>query len=900
MLDLIRNLFNEGFIPHGHCYLWKPGLVWLHILSDGLIALAYYSIPITLLYFVRKRQDLPFKAIFLLFGLFIVSCGTTHVMEIWTLWHPTYWLSGVLKAITAIVSIYTASELIPLIPKALALPSPAQLEQANRELQQEVSERQQVEAALRESENRFRRLIQELDVGLIIQSPQTEILLSNSKALELLDLTEDQLLGKTSFDPDWNTIHEDGSPFPGATHPAAQAIATRQPVRSVVMGVYRPSLHNYVWLLVNADPQLDDVGNVKQVICTFSDITQRKQVEEMLRQQAEQERIFSMITNHIRQSLDLTDILNTAVAEVRRFLHLDRVLIYRFNRQRGGDMVATAVGSPEFAVSGESSSASVIETHWHEPDQTGYQSAIADIALETAVPEAAAHHIAQLGKVQSRAKLVLPILHGDAIWGLLVAQQCHKPRQWLDREVELLQQLTTQLAIAIQQAELYQQVQYLNADLEQQVQERTAQLQRALYFETALKRITDQVRDSLDETKILQTAVEELALTLGVECCDTALYSQGGTISTITHEYNRSLASAKGYQFRLEDAPLPEIYGQLSQGQYCQFCPTIDSTIRFEHQSYTVLACPLFDDQGILGDLWLFKQPQECFNELEVRLVQQVANQCAIGVRQARLYQAAQAQVRELQRLNQLKDDFLSTVSHELRTPITSMTMAVRMLEISLSPLGVLDGGVHPADRYFKILRRECERETNLINDLLDLARLDADVDALVLAPIDLAPWVEHLVESFEERVRSQHQSLQVDIPAQLPFLTTNLAYLEQILIELLHNACKYTPSHETIVISATSTTEGVQLCVSNSGIEIPAAEIEHVFEKFYRVPNHDPWKYGGTGLGLALVEKRVKQLQGTIAVSSAQGWTTFTLKLPWQLKQPLMQSLAHGSFNSG
>ncbi|HEY9728694.1 MAG TPA: PAS domain S-box protein [Chroococcales cyanobacterium] len=146
MLEVLKNLFvSGGFIPHGHCYLWKPELVWLHVVSDASIAIAYYSIPITLVYFVRKRVDLPFNWIFLLFGAFIIACGTTHVMEIWTLWHPTYWLSGSIKAVTAVVSLYTAVELVPLVPKAIALPSPAELEAANRELESEISERKRLE-----------------------------------------------------------------------------------------------------------------------------------------------------------------------------------------------------------------------------------------------------------------------------------------------------------------------------------------------------------------------------------------------------------------------------------------------------------------------------------------------------------------------------------------------------------------------------------------------------------------------------------------------------------------------------------------------------------------------------------------------------------------------------------
>ncbi|BAY20987.1 integral membrane sensor hybrid histidine kinase [Calothrix sp. NIES-2100] len=149
-MEFLYSFFYSGnFIPHGHCYLWKPDLVGLHLISDAVIALSYYSIPLTLIYFVRKRQDVPFKLIFFLFGAFIISCGTTHIMEVWTLWHPVYWLSGVMKALTAIISFYTAIILIPLVPQALALPSPAQLEAANQALQAENIERKRVEQELR-------------------------------------------------------------------------------------------------------------------------------------------------------------------------------------------------------------------------------------------------------------------------------------------------------------------------------------------------------------------------------------------------------------------------------------------------------------------------------------------------------------------------------------------------------------------------------------------------------------------------------------------------------------------------------------------------------------------------------------------------------------------------------
>ena len=158
MLEFLINLFASDFMGHGYCYLWRPQIVWLHVVSDGLIMLAYYSIPVTLVYFVRKRRDLPFHWIFLMFGAFILSCGTTHAMEVWTVWHGTYRLAGIVKLITAGLSVGTAVALVPLIPKALVLPSPAQLEAANQKLHREIGNRQRADGELQKSRDQLRAL----------------------------------------------------------------------------------------------------------------------------------------------------------------------------------------------------------------------------------------------------------------------------------------------------------------------------------------------------------------------------------------------------------------------------------------------------------------------------------------------------------------------------------------------------------------------------------------------------------------------------------------------------------------------------------------------------------------------------------------------------------------------
>ncbi len=170
MPDYLDRVFSSpGFMPHGMCFQWRPDILTLHVVADSLIALAYFSIPFTLLYFVRRRKDLQFNWIYLCFAVFIIACGATHLMEIWTIWQPVYWLSGAVKAITALASVPTAFLLVRLVPTALRLPSPAALQRANDSLELEVMERKRAEAEVRHSndllETRVAERTRELEVA---------------------------------------------------------------------------------------------------------------------------------------------------------------------------------------------------------------------------------------------------------------------------------------------------------------------------------------------------------------------------------------------------------------------------------------------------------------------------------------------------------------------------------------------------------------------------------------------------------------------------------------------------------------------------------------------------------------------------------------------------------------
>lgn len=148
MESMTHSMSTHGFMPHGMCYLWEPSILWTHVLSDAVIALAYFSIPAALAVFSVRRPDLVYRPVLWLFVAFILLCGMTHLFSIWTVWNPHYQVEGLIKALTAGVSLATAVTLWPLLPRALAMPSTVQLQRSNQALQAEIGRRDEAEARL--------------------------------------------------------------------------------------------------------------------------------------------------------------------------------------------------------------------------------------------------------------------------------------------------------------------------------------------------------------------------------------------------------------------------------------------------------------------------------------------------------------------------------------------------------------------------------------------------------------------------------------------------------------------------------------------------------------------------------------------------------------------------------
>lgn len=260
---------NHHFMPHGYCYFWNPYLVSLHVISDGLIAMAYASIPITLVFIVARRRDLPFNWMFLLFGTFIISCGLTHVMGIVTLWYAWYWLSGFIKVITAIASVGTAILLLKLIPNILDFPSRDSLLKANREL---------VRAELK-----FRDLLEGVPDALVIINDHQEITMINQLTLDLFGYKKTELL---------NQQIQLLIPSINAEKERANSIVTTAPIYEFT------AIHKNERLFpVDVRSSPVETGEERLTLMTIRDITERKRVEKM------KDEFISVVSHELRTPL---------------------------------------------------------------------------------------------------------------------------------------------------------------------------------------------------------------------------------------------------------------------------------------------------------------------------------------------------------------------------------------------------------------------------------------------------------------------------------------------------------------------------------------------------------------------------------------------------------------------
>lgn len=297
-MDLLQRLVTTDFMPHGYCYLWLPEVLWLHVVSDGLIALAYFAIPIALAFFAARRREVPFPWMFLMFAAFIFACGVTHVFGIWTVWNPEYGVEGLAKAATAVISVATASLLIPVLPKALALKSPAELEALNQRLLLEIERHEATAAELRRTRDELELRVAERTAALALSEERLQVALEaarlgawdhalgrddeahwDARSREILGLPAD---GPVGIDAAIERIHPDDRAMVRAAYRKAlraQDGAFAQEARLAAAGDDAPR-----WIAAYGMARGDDgAGRRDRITGVILDVTERKAAEERQR-----------------------------------------------------------------------------------------------------------------------------------------------------------------------------------------------------------------------------------------------------------------------------------------------------------------------------------------------------------------------------------------------------------------------------------------------------------------------------------------------------------------------------------------------------------------------------------------------------------------------------------------
>lgn len=725
------------------------------------------------------------------------------------------------------------------------------------------------EQALEESAKQFRLLIREMQVGVILLNAEAKVLLCNQAALCLLNLKSEEELHTVFRQPDWGLLQEDGTPFPSDNLPVQRAIAQRQPVRSVVAGLDLLEKQTRRWLLINADPQMGQDDAVARVVCTISDITTQKQAEAELKR-----------SNKRYQNL------------------AENVpgMIYQFLLKPDGSMSFPYV-SPGcrdiFGMEPETLMGDATLT-WevtHPEDVPAFQQSIVTSAQS-----------------MQPWNFVWRVLHDSQIKWL---QGSSRPERQPDGSI-IWDGLVTDITDRKQAEEKLKE----SADREQAITRVIQRMRQTLDLKTIFSATTHELRQALQCDRVLVYHFNsdwsgDLIAESVTDGWTPMIINQVTRAELTQIAVNKDGCAARtlnGDDTLLQDTYLQETQGGFynqSPGYRCVsdiYAAGFDDCYlslleRLEAWAYIIV--PILRGNELWGLLATYQNsgPRQ-WRQAEIKIVTQIGTQLGVAIQQAELFVQTQQQAEELKvakeaadSANKAKSEFLANMSHELRTPLNAI--------LGFTQLMNRDKTLSSENQQFvDIINRSGEHLLELINDILEMSKIEAGRTSLNQNTFDLYQLLDNLQEMLGLKARSKGLLLIFKrSPAVPQMITTDESKLRQVLINLLGNAIKFTEAGQVTLRVSTATSANpltLHFEVEDTGPGIAPNEVSRLFEAF-RQTTTGINSGEGTGLGLPISQKFVQLMGGNITVKSEFGkGSTFAFNIAASVANlfpPLTQS---------